>query len=80
MLKCCRPVGKEIAFVINMEPYSLIIAADPQAVLGQGIIRAVSIMGVKSFFIVNGMLLCRFRRRRTARVSAFARLSFAFIS
>ena len=57
----------------------MIIAADPQAVLRQGIIRAVSIMGVKSFFIVNGMLLCRFRRRRTSRISAFAGLPFVFI-
>ena len=79
LLKRSRPIGKEIAVVIDMEANVLVIAADPQAVLGQGIIRAVSIMGIESFFIVNGMLLRLFRRRRTSRVSAFARLSFVFI-
>ena len=37
------------------------------------------IMGIESFFIVNGMLLRLFRRRRTSRISAFAGLPFVFI-
>ena len=76
LLKRSRSIGKEIAFVINMETYSLIIAADPQAFICQGVVCAVSIMGVESFFIVNGMLLWRFCRRR---ISAFAGLPFVFI-
>ena len=80
MLKCSCSVGKKIAFVINMETYSLVIAADPQTVLRQGVVRVLLIMNIKAFFIVNGMLfrlLIRLFRRRS---SAFARLSFAFIS
>ena len=57
----------------------MVIAADPQAFVGQGVVRASSVMSIKAVFIVNGMLLWLFRRRRTSRISAFARLSFVFI-
>ena len=79
MLKCSRSVGKEVAIIIDLEAYFSVIAADPQAFICQGVVCAVSIMSIKTFFIVNGMLFRLLGRLFRRRSFAFVRLPFVSI-
>ena len=69
-------ISIDITVVINIQPFAVIRTPYKQAVFGQGIIRALTVMGIKAFFVIDRMLSIR---RRDSRTAAFARLPFVFI-
>ena len=69
-------ISIDITVVINIQPFAVIRTPNKQAVFRQRIIRSLTVMSIKAFFIVNSMLSIR---RRNSRTAAFAGLLFVFI-
>ena len=49
-------ISIDITVVINIQPFAVIRTPNKQAVFRQRIVRALAVVGVKTFLIINGVL------------------------